>query len=363
MVNQMVYLNIIEKNYLTTKNNKLDGLVINLNTNRLSFTGNPYSVYKDNKRIKNTYTAEEIAEIEKEYNKIIEERNKETKKIIEEAKKIYKENRQDDVDYSISTDEQDKQGNPIDANGNLVLEDVAVEDLTSEDFTNPKRNVRLPKLPKTINDAIGAQDKPVIIKKNIFEKNYKSHKDLSVQDSRNILYECLYNADRYGQNLKTHRPYNWILIHLKDNQSAVIVEINPTKDNIEIINWHFIRDGSLKQKENQAIKEGGLILTLSKDNTAGNTANDRLVSNGKDTTNSETNKENAITNDIEFSIDSDIPSENTTNVFARGFRNLVAWGKDSLYTRERCSGFAVFCSFWITNQPTCSIQKLVGWYS
>ena len=59
--------------------------------------------------------------------------------------------------------------------------------------------------------------------------------------------------------------------------------------------------------------------------------------------------------DIEFSIESDIPSENTTNVFARGFRNLVAWGKDTLYTREQCSGFAVFCSFWITNQPTCSI--------
>ena len=34
--------------------------------------------------------------------------------------------------------------------------------------------------------------------------------------------------------------------------------------------------------------------------------------------------------DTEFSIESDIPSENTTNVFARGFRNLVAWGKDKL---------------------------------
>ena len=98
---------------------------------------------------------------------------------------------------------------------------------------------------------------------------------------------CLYNPQLYGQNQKTTRPYNWILIHLKDGKSAVIVEVNSTKDNLEIVNWHYLRDETLSQKEKQAAKEGGLILTLSEDNAAGTAANDDLFSKRKDTNNSE----------------------------------------------------------------------------
>lgn len=52
--------------------------------------------------------------------------------------------------------------------------------MTDEDFSKPTRNVEFPALPKNVNDAIGANGKPVIIKKNIFEKNKTSHKDLGI---------------------------------------------------------------------------------------------------------------------------------------------------------------------------------------
>ena len=84
----------------------------------------------------------------------------------------------------------------------------------------------------------------------------------------------------YGQNQKTTRPYNWILIHNAEKHSSVIVEVNQNKDNVEIVNWHYLDDATLKQKERQAVKEGGLILTL--ESAAGNTL-DRLSSEGKDT--------------------------------------------------------------------------------
>ena len=178
----------------------------------------------------------------------------------------------------------DNQGNPLNEDGTLKLEKIAsVDELTDEDFSKPTRNVELPALPKNVNDAIGANGKPVIIKKNIFEKNKSSHKDLTADDGRKILSDVLYNPNLYGQNQKTTRPYNWILVHLADKNEAVIVEVNDNKDNIEIVNWHYLTDQTLEQKKRQAVKEGSLILTL--ESAVGNTLND-LSSDGKDSDNS-----------------------------------------------------------------------------
>lgn len=72
---------------------------------------------------------------------------------------------------------EDKQGNPLDKDGNLLVEDVkSVSEITNEDFTNPKRTIGLPALPKNVDKAIGANGRRAIIKKNVFDnsslKNY-----------------------------------------------------------------------------------------------------------------------------------------------------------------------------------------------
>ena len=180
---------------------------------------------------------------------------------------------------------EDNQGNPIDGNGKLILEEVqSVEQITDKDFLEPTRNVVLPKLPEIVSDAIGADGRQPIIKKNIFEKNRNSHKDLTAEDGRRILNDVLYNPDLYGQNQKVRRPYNWILVHLADKNSSVILEVNPTKESLEIVNWHYLSNETLERKKRQAIKEGGLILTLSADSAAANTLNG-LSSEGKVTNN------------------------------------------------------------------------------
>ena len=173
----------------------------------------------------------------------------------------------------IATEKVDSLGNPLNDDGTLKLEVVhSINELTDEDFIAPTRNVQLPTIPKNIDDAIGAEGKPVIIKKNIFEKNRKNHSDLSSEQSRGIIESALYSPSMYGQNQKTSRPYNWILIHNAKKHSSVILEVSNNKDNVEIVNWHYLDDATLKQKEKQAIKEGGLILTL--ESAAGNTQDD-----------------------------------------------------------------------------------------
>lgn len=176
---------------------------------------------------------------------------------------------------------EDNQGNPIDHAGKLIVDDVkSIDDISDEDFIHPTRTIGLPKLPDIVSDAIGANDKRVIIKKNIFGKNHKNHKELTPAESREILRTALYTPTLYGQNKKNTRPCNWILIHLADKNTCVLIEVDNTKENCEIVNWHYLREETLKQKERQAKREGGRILTLSENNAAGDTSQG-LSSDGK----------------------------------------------------------------------------------
>lgn len=161
---------------------------------------------------------------------------------------------------------EDRQGNPINPDGTLYAESVSsIDEITDEDFTEPTRSIALPKIPENVDNAIGAKGKPVIIKKNIFKRNSQVHPEVSPQQAREILSSALYRPDLYGQNQKTSRPYNWIVISTKDSAGQnrlVVLEVNENKDNVEIIHWYNARNSSIEQIKRQAQKEGGLILIL-----------------------------------------------------------------------------------------------------
>ena len=160
----------------------------------------------------------------------------------------------------------DKQGNPIDAEGRLITEKVEdISDLSDDDFNNPTRSVELPKIPKNVDDALGANGRPVIIKKNIFERNKNAHSDLTAEQSREILKTALYSADLYAKNQKSKRPFNWVIIKTKDHDGKnklVLLEVNDNKDNVEIVHWHYLDDRGLEKIKKQAEREGGQLLIL-----------------------------------------------------------------------------------------------------
>ncbi len=170
--------------------------------------------------------------------------------------------RKNDADAS----RMDSQGNPVDKNGNLIIEKVeSIDNLTDDDFTNPYRTVELPKIPDNVDAAIGAEGKPVIIKKNVLGRNAERHSDLSPSMSRQILKEALYTPSMYGQNQKAKRPYNWVLISIPDgegNNRIVLLEVNHGKDNIEVVHWHYLDDRGLEKIRRQAEREDGQLLIL-----------------------------------------------------------------------------------------------------
>lgn len=186
----------------------------------------------------------------------------------------------------------DKQGNRVNQDGNLVIEVVeSIDEITDEDFENPHRTIQLPQLPQNVNDAIGADGKPVIIKKNIFERNAISHSDLTPEQSRQILKAALYSTKVYGQNQKKRKPYNWVVISVQDEATPnklVLLEVNEGKENVEIVHWHYIDQRGLEKLKRQAEREDGQLLILPSENSeevgalADPTPN--LPSDNKDTT-------------------------------------------------------------------------------
>ena len=211
----------------------------------------------------------------------------------------------------------DWQGNPIDKNGSLLTEKISsIEELTDDDFLSPSRSVELPALPKIVDEAIGAHKKPVIIKKNIFIRNKNRHSDLTPEQSREILKTSLYQTKLYGQNKKTSKPYNWVVISIpvkEGNNRLVLLEVDEYKDHVEIIHWHYIDDYGLRKIKNQAEREGGQILILPSEEEAGalSSRTSDLISGGKDIESTLNPQENLEENE-DFDEDEDPVGENTS---------------------------------------------------
>ena len=157
----------------------------------------------------------------------------------------------------------DKQGNPIDAEGRLITEKVEdISDLSDDDFNNPTRSVELPKIPKNVDDALGANGRPVIIKKNIFEKNGKSH-GFTPKQSRKILGDALYNPDIVGQSQPSTKKTHWVAIKVDEKSPITILGVNDGKDNVEVVGWYTLDARNLERIKRQAEREGGELLVLS----------------------------------------------------------------------------------------------------
>ncbi|RGL03406.1 putative barnase/colicin E5 family endoribonuclease [Prevotella disiens] len=161
------------------------------------------------------------------------------------------------ADNAFIKQQQDHQGNPINEDGTIKVEKVnTIDEITDIDFNNPTRNVELPTLPQNVDEAIGANGKPVVIKKNIFERNKQRHNDITSEQSRDILRSALYTPTLYGQSQKNKRPKNWVVIKVKDNSGnnkVVLLEVDHHKDSVEIVHWHYLDDRGLEKNKKTSL--------------------------------------------------------------------------------------------------------------
>lgn len=158
----------------------------------------------------------------------------------------------------------DNQGNPVDADGKLIVEEVAsIDEITNEDFENPTRNVQLPTIPENVANAIGTEGRPVVIKKNVFTKNSETHVELEPEDSRNILISALYNPNLVGSTQPIKRPDYKVAIRTGEKNAVVVLDVYREKDYVEIVGWRLVNEKGLAKMQRQAEREGGQFLILS----------------------------------------------------------------------------------------------------
>lgn len=157
------------------------------------------------------------------------------------------------------------------------------QEITDLDFTNPAGDVVLPALMPIVTKYLGIPNKNVLIKKSVFEKNKKNHKELTNESSRDVLTLALTKTSIVIHDKPKSKPYYWILVHEgKNNNAIVTLDVDPRKNNIEVVGWRKVRDRSVNQIKNRAIREGGQIL-ITQGVAAGLSAlTDSSVFDGKD---------------------------------------------------------------------------------
>lgn len=195
---------------------------------------------------------------------------------------------------------KDNQGNPLNQDGTLKLDKIkSVDELTDEDFTSAFRNVELPAIPKNVDAAIGANGKPIVIKKNIFEKNWNTHK-FTPAESKKVLNDALYNTDLVGHTQPTKKPNHWVAIKLDDKSPITVLEVSDNKDNVEVVGWYTLDERNLGRIKRQAERNGGeLIMLTPKDDKVESLSTPPLSSAAKIDNSSETAKKNGEKVDIE----------------------------------------------------------------
>lgn len=122
-----------------------------------------------------------------------------------------------------------------------------IDSLKSIDFS---RDNKLPNLNKDTLEQYGFEDKPVVLKKNIIEKNKANHPDITDDMAREIIGNSLYKPDAVLKANKDKPAYHNFITRLQDDKnSIVLLELSDEKDNYEIVNYHYISDDGVNRKE------------------------------------------------------------------------------------------------------------------
>ena len=122
-----------------------------------------------------------------------------------------------------------------------------IEQLEKIDWT---KDNTLPNFPKSFLKKQGLEDKPILLKKNIIERNKQQHPDITEEQAIRILGNSLYRTEAILKG-KSKRPdyYNLITRIDNDYNDLVTVELSNEKDNYEIVHFFIIRNTTRKKYE------------------------------------------------------------------------------------------------------------------
>lgn len=148
--------------------------------------------------------------------------------------------------------EDDKQENKEETNDEDSNEEdkeikEKIEQLEKIDWT---KDNTLPNLNKNTLKELNLEDKPVLLKKNIIEKNKLNHPDITEEEAKRIIGNALYKPELILKaNIDKPAYHNFISRTDDKHSDLVLLELSDEKENYEIVNYHVVRDKDRNKKE------------------------------------------------------------------------------------------------------------------
>ena len=148
--------------------------------------------------------------------------------------------------------EDDKQENKEETNDEDSNEEdkeikEKIEQLEKIDWT---KDNTLPNLNKNTLKDLNLEDKPVLLKKNIIEKNKLNHPDITEEEAKRIIGNALYKPELILKaNIDKPAYHNFISRTDDKHSDLVLLELSDEKENYEIVNYHVVRDKDRNKKE------------------------------------------------------------------------------------------------------------------
>ena len=116
----------------------------------------------------------------------------------------------------------------------------------SIDFDNDNM---LPGLNKETLDELGVEDKPVLLKKSVLDKNIERHSEIPAQFFGEIIGNALYKPDVVVKGHADKPYFNFIHSFDGNDNAVVLLQVKYTGSSFfEVVNFHLARDSSIKQK-------------------------------------------------------------------------------------------------------------------
>lgn len=163
---------------------------------------------------------------------------------------------------------RDEDGKFVKGNGETKKEKESNnKDLSEEEKQNNEKEIQekidklksidwekdntLPNLNKDTLEQFDLEDKTVLLKKNIIEKNKLNHPDITNEKAIRIIGNALYKPETVLKANPDKPAYHNFITRTDDEHSdIVLLELSDKKENYEIVNYHIISNRQREQKEN-----------------------------------------------------------------------------------------------------------------
>ena len=111
-----------------------------------------------------------------------------------------------------------------------------------------------PELTQEALEEMGiTENKKVLLKKEIIERNLAIHKDISINEMENIIEKALYNYDQILPGRNEEQKYFSFVKFIRQSRKkgtpihgVVLLDVNINNENFEIVHCHLVREKNIK---------------------------------------------------------------------------------------------------------------------